>query len=61
MLAEKYNINEEDNEIKILSDIAVNRGCIAKGGEPDIEKAAKLLFDDYRNGRIGKITLEYVE
>lgn len=61
LLAEKYNINEEDNEIKILSDIAVNRGCIAKGGEPDIEKAAKLLFDDYRNGRIGKITLEYVE
>ena len=61
LLAEKYSINEEDNEIKILSDIAVNRGCIAKGGEPDIEKAAKLLFDDYRNGRIGKITLEYVE
>ena len=61
LLAEKYNINEEDNEIKILSDIAVNRGCIAKGGEPDVEKAAKLLFDDYRNGRIGKITLEYVE
>jgi len=61
LLAEKYSINEDDNEIKILSDIAVNRGCIAKGGEPDIEKAAKLLFDDYRNGRIGKITLEYVE
>ena len=61
LLAEKYSINEEDNEIKILSDIAVNRGCIAKGGEPDIEKAAKLLFDDYRNGRIGKITLEYVD
>lgn len=61
LLAEKYNINEEDNEIKILSDIGVNRGCIVKGGVPDIVKAAKLLFDDYLNGRIGNITFEYIE
>ena len=40
---------------------SLNLLAIAKGGEPDIEKAAKLLFDDYRNGRIGKITLEYVD
>ena len=31
--------------------------CI-KGDEPDIRKAAALLLDDFRSGRIGRITLE---
>ena len=32
-----------------------------KGNELDTEKAAKLLLDDFRNGRLGRITLETPE
>jgi len=39
--------------------IAVNRNCIKKGAQPDYEKAAKCLIDDFRSGRIGRISLEF--
>ena len=41
--------------------ICENRKCYKKGQEPDYEKAAALLVDDFRNGRIGRITLETCE
>ncbi len=46
--------------IQILNEIAVYRRCMKAGGEADIEKAAKLLIDDFRSGRLGNITLEKV-
>ena len=33
--------------------------CLVRGSELDMEKAARLLLDDFRNGRIGRITLEF--
>ncbi|MDE5938379.1 MAG: ribosome biogenesis GTPase YlqF [Lachnospiraceae bacterium] len=44
--------------VQALSLICENRKCYKKGQEPDYEKAAALLVDDFRNGRIGRITLE---
>ncbi len=44
--------------LKILDEIASRRGCLKAGGETDLEKASKLLIDDFRSGRLGKITLE---
>lgn len=38
--------------------IAEKRGCLRRGGVPDYERASKLLIDDLRAGRLGKITLE---
>lgn len=43
----------------ILQLIATNRGCIGKGGELNYEKAAGLLIDDLRSGKLGRITLEF--
>ena len=42
----------------MLRDIAVARACMKKGGEPDEEKAIKLLFDDFRSGKLGRVSLE---
>ena len=42
----------------LLYEIARYKKCIKKGGEEDIEKAAKLVLDDMRQGRLGKISLE---
>ena len=43
---------------QILEQIAENRKCISKGNELDYSKAAALLIDEFRGGRLGKITLE---
>ena len=65
VLKEKYGIEadtESDVSVKpfqILEQIARSRHCILRGNELDTEKAALLLLDDFRNGRLGRLTLEY--
>ena len=49
------------SEAEALMEIARARNCILKGGEPDYSRAAKLLIDDFRGGRLGRITLELPE
>ena len=59
LLAEHYNIEEnEKKNFEILEAIAVSRACLTKGGGYDTLRAAKLLLDDFRSGRLGRITLE---
>lgn len=58
-LAERYSITEEGTPTELLEKIACARGCKLKGDLPDCEKAALLLVDDFRSGRIGRITLEH--
>ena len=43
---------------RLLSEIAVNRRCFTKGETPDLGRAASLLTDDFRSGRLGRMTLE---
>ncbi len=58
ILQSKYAIEETQDQYAGLKQIAQSRHCLLKGNELDTEKAARLLLDDFRNGRIGKITLE---
>ena len=55
------SISEETGKETVLSGIADARGCLMKGGEPDLKKAASFLLDDFRSGRLGRITLEFPE
>ena len=59
VLADKYQIDETKDKFSCLAEIAENRHCLSRGSELDISKAAILLLDDFRNGRLGKITLEF--
>ena len=61
MLQERYEVDESQDAVKILEAVAIRRNCIQKGGEPDYSKAAALIIDEFRSGRIGKITLEFPE
>ena len=61
VLAEKYNIVESEDSYKCLADIAESRHCLLRGSELDTNKAALLLIDDFRGGRLGRITLEFPE
>jgi ribosome biogenesis GTPase A len=58
ILAERYEVSEDGELSDILNEIAKNRHCIGKGGELDYSKAAALLVDEFRGGKLGKITLE---
>lgn len=42
----------------ILTEIAIKRGMLVSGGEPDVERAAAALLDEFRGGKIGRITLD---
>ena len=71
----KYKLNEEvvnkilesqkmeTNEriVEIMNYIGEKRGAITKGNNIDLEKVSKIILDDFRNGNLGKITLEKVE
>ncbi|WP_035172559.1 ribosome biogenesis GTPase YlqF [Caldanaerobius polysaccharolyticus] len=61
-LLESYQLNclSEDPYANLLS-IGEKRGCRVKGGEIDALKAARIVIDDFRNGRLGNITLELPE
>lgn len=61
LLAERFKISEEGTPLETLENIARARGCLRKGEELDFAKASKILFDDFRSGKIGKITLEWRE
>ena len=45
----------------ILEKIAMARGFKKKGDEPDLERAGKILMDEYRGGKLGRLTLELPE
>ena len=59
VLSEKYDIMESDDLYQCLADIAKSKHCLLRGNELDIAKAAVLLIDDFRDGRLGRITLEF--
>lgn len=58
-LEKRYQISEEGKPVEILGQIAKVRGCLKKGEELDYTKASLILFDDFRSGKIGRITLEW--
>ena len=59
ILAERYQITEEGTSVEVLEAIARARGCLKKQEELDYAKASLILFDDFRSGKMGRITLEW--
>lgn len=57
-LEKRYDITEGEDRLAMLEEIAANRKCLKKGSELDYAKAAGLILDDFRSGKIGRITLE---
>lgn len=58
-LTERYGCEETAQEaLTVYEEIARRRGCIKKGQELDYTKTGMLLLDDFRSGKLGRITLE---
>ncbi|MDD2968029.1 MAG: ribosome biogenesis GTPase YlqF [Lachnospiraceae bacterium] len=61
-LLNRFQLSEEllnQTSLAILTQIAMSRKCFKKGEEPDLEKAAGILIDEFRSGKVGRITLEF--
>ena len=59
VLENKYTITTAPDPYVMLGRIAESRHCLVRGNELDTEKAAMLLMDDFREGKLGRLTLEY--
>ena len=57
-LTERYGITDFSEKLGMYEALCKRRGFILRGGEFDYERGAKALIDDFRKGRLGKITLE---
>ena len=64
LLGKRYGyVSDDGNSADLIEAIAMKRGCLSKGrgGGPDREKAAKILLHEYRNGILGRTSLETPE
>lgn len=57
-LEKRYGIEIDKKPEQVLEDIGRRRGCIVRGGHVDLDQAASILLEDFRNGRLGKVTME---
>lgn len=59
-IKERYKLEfpPESEEFERLEMLARKRGMLISGGEPDTERAAVMLLDEYRAGKLGRITLD---
>lgn len=60
-LKARYEIEEQEDSYETLKAICISRRCYLKGEELDLMKASSLLVEDFRSGRLGKITLELMQ
>ena len=71
MLCDRYRLNNEwvekilnqdqeenSNIYEIMLEIGRKRGCIVSGGNVDEEKTSKIILDEFKNGKLGRITIE---
>lgn len=62
LLTDRYGITDFDTDsYDLLCAIGKKRGMVVRGGETDTERASVMLLEEFRNCKIGRISLERVE
>lgn len=61
VLKDRYDVNEDADRVAILEDIGRARGTLLRGGEIDYSRAGQILLQDFRSGKLGRISLERVD
>lgn len=59
-LAERYGISGELPPLEMLDKVCARRGFVLRGNDYDYERGEKAVIDDFRKGRLGKVTLDDV-
>ncbi len=62
-IEERFKITgfDDKEDYEILEMIGRKRGMLISGGEIDYERASVMLLDEYRGGKLGRLTLEFPE
>ena len=60
MFVNRYNIDKKDTPLETLECLAQKKHFLIKGGEIDYDRVCAMIVDDFRKGRIGKITLDRI-
>lgn len=58
VISERFKIDESGTGYEVLNKVAQARGCLKKGEELDTVKASQILIDEFRSGKIARISLE---
>ena len=58
LLAERYEVDENQENYEILNQAALFRKVILPGGEANTERMAEMLVNEFRTGKLGRISLE---
>lgn len=61
VLFARYEIDESTDSNTYLAVLAEKRGCLVKGGEADPVKAAAIVIEEFRSGKLGQLSLERPE
>lgn len=59
LIRDRYGLAETGQPSDMLREIALRKHLIKKGEEPDYTRASSLLIEDFRSGRLGRMTLEW--
>lgn len=57
-ILERYQVEPQQDALAVMEEICVKRKCYQKGTEPDYHKVSGQILDEFRSGRLGKLTLE---
>jgi ribosome biogenesis GTPase A len=65
LISERYKLGNMSaysglNDYELLLEIGKKRGCLVSGGEVDAVRTSGILLDEFRSGKIGRITLDFV-
>ena len=60
-IEKQENLEENEKILEIMHLIGKKRGAIISGGNIEKEKTAKIILEDFRSGKLGRITLERVK
>lgn len=60
LLMTRYKLDEiGETPLETMEEMAIKRGCILPGKRIDYERIGRLILDEFRSGKIGRITLEF--
>ena len=62
-LRERYKLIDElpEQPMELLEMVGRKRGCLVKGGAVDLDKAQRIVFTDFRSGKLGVVSLDVPE
>lgn len=58
VVKDRYGIKGDDDIVQVMYQIAEARGCRLKGNRLDLEKASHIIIDEFRAGKLGRVTLD---